>query len=369
MASQQRSATRAPIGRIPELDLLRFFAAASVMIYHYTYWPVINGAVAENAFWPLPVVTQFGYQGVTLFFMISGFVILWSSQARSAGEFVISRVARLYPSFWICVLITTLVVKVTGAPNPISPRMLALNLTMVPGALRVPYIDVVYWTLFVELKFYAMIYFVLVTGTMARVEAWLAVWLAAATVCMLGIAPHWLTSLAVHPFGPYFISGCLFYRLRALGPSVFRVAGLLVACVLGVVSAVKQQPDFIHQITPLSSFVVGACVVLFHAIFVAIVLIPGILPSSRWWYWLGSLTYPLYLLHNRIGKIIAASLSTSHSAWATLAVQLGVALIASAIIAAAVERRACGMFQKALLQTAIHFKAWTTRSLTSPAPR
>jgi peptidoglycan/LPS O-acetylase OafA/YrhL len=356
MKSKQGSPTRAPIGRIPELDLLRFCAAAAVVAYHYTYQPVLNGVVSDNAFWPLPVASRFGYLGVTLFFMISGFVILWSSQARTSGEFAISRIARLFPSFWICVLITTLVVNAAGGPEPISPRTMVLNLTMVPGRLGVPYVDGVYWTLLVELKFYILIFVVLVTGTMERIEAWLGVWLAVAAVSAFGVAPKWLASLGLHPFGPYFISGCLFYLLRARGLSVFRMIALLVACGLGAVYAVKEQPEFLHEIiTPVSTFVVASSVLLFHALFAAIALIPAILPPSRWWYWLGGLTYPLYLLHNRIGKIISASLSTTHSAWATLAVELAIALVGAAIIAAAVERRACGAFHKALLETAIRF--------------
>jgi hypothetical protein len=63
------------------------------------------------------------------------------------------------------------------------------------------------------------------------------------------------------------------------------------------------------------------------------------------------------LLHNRIGKIIAASLTVSHSAWASLAVELTVALAAAAIIAAVFERRVCGAFHKVLLQMAIRFHA------------
>jgi peptidoglycan/LPS O-acetylase OafA/YrhL len=348
---------QAPVGRIPELDLLRFLAAASVVIYHYTYRPVINGVVDGNAFWPLQAASRFGYLGVTLFFMISGFVILLSSQSRSAGEFVISRFARLFPSFWICALITALVVNVSGAPEPVSLRTLALNLTMVPGRFGAPSIDGVYWTLFIELKFYVLIYFVLVTGTMTRVETWLAVWLTASAACTFGIAPKWFESLALHPFGPCFISGCLFYLLRARGPSAFRTGALLLSCALTAAYAVKEQSGFMHDITPLSSLVVAASVVVFHAIFAVIALTPDILPSSRWWDWLGCLTYPLYLLHNRIGKIIAANLSASHSAWASLSMELAFSLTAAAIIAAVIERRACGAFHKRLLQTATRLRA------------
>src|SRR5262245_60873355 len=115
-------------GRIPELDLLRFTAAAAVMLYHYTYRPKVDGQIVEGLFGALPDATRFGYLGVTLFFMISGFVILWSSEARSAGEFVISRVSRLYPSFWIAVLLTAAVVNLSGHPELVTTRTLLLNL-------------------------------------------------------------------------------------------------------------------------------------------------------------------------------------------------------------------------------------------------
>lgn len=354
MARQQGTTVRGPTGRVPELDLLRFLAAASVVLYHFTYWPVLDGVVKENAFWPLPVASRFGYLGVTLFFMISGFVILWSSQARTSSEFAISRIARLFPSFWICVLVTTLVVNASGAPDFISPRTMLLNMTMIPGRLGVASVDGVYWSLLVELKFYILIFLVLAIGAMEHIELWLGVWLAAATMSAVGIAPKWLASLALHPFGPYFISGCLFYLLRTRGTSVFRAVALVVACGLGAAYAVKQQPGFLYEaITPLSSIIVASSVVIFHAIFAAIALIPSIIPPSRWWYWLGGLTYPLYLLHNRIGKIISANLSTTHSAWASLAVEFAVAVVGATIIAAAVERRACGAFHKSLLEMAI----------------
>jgi peptidoglycan/LPS O-acetylase OafA/YrhL len=215
----------------------------------------------------------------------------------------------------------------------------------------------VYWTLLVELKFYLLIYFVLLTGTMHRVESWLAVWLVAAALSTFGIAPKWLASLALFPFGPYFISGCLFYLLRARGQSVFRVGALLVACALGAAYAVKSQPGFLLEATtPLTGFVVAASIVAFHGLFAAIVLIPNILPSSRWWYWLGSLTYPLYLLHNRIGKIISAILSASLSAWMSLAVEVAVTLAVAAIVAATLERRACGAFHEWLLRISLRIR-------------
>jgi peptidoglycan/LPS O-acetylase OafA/YrhL len=364
MTTQEQQSGGVPLGRVPELDLLRFIASASVVLYHFTYRPRFHGVIDEQAFGLLPAVTRFGYLGVTLFFMISGFVILWSSQARSAGEFVVSRIARLYPSFWICVILTTIVVNAThgGGGDPISLRTLLINLTMVPGALGAPYVDGVYWTLFVELKFYVLVFLVLISRTMVHVEIWLAVWLAASIASAIGIAPKAITSLALYPYGPYFISGCLFYLIRARGASAFRLSALVATCWLGAQYAIAQQPAFMAESSRASGIVVAASVVAFHLLFAAIAFRPRILPASTLWYWLGGLTYPLYLVHNRIGDAIATLLPGGP--WTILFVELTVAMAISIVLAAIVERRLGGTFHKWLLQHAVRF-----RVVRQPRPR
>ncbi len=57
-------------------------------MYHY----ITN----ETLFPILSEITKFGYLGVALFFMISGYVITLSAANRSALEFAISRFVRLY---------------------------------------------------------------------------------------------------------------------------------------------------------------------------------------------------------------------------------------------------------------------------------
>jgi len=84
-------------GRIEELDALRGLAAFAVMLYHYTAGegPRLNRA-------ELLVSVPWGHFGVQLFFVISGYVILMTvRRVRTAGEFAVSRFARLYPAFWV----------------------------------------------------------------------------------------------------------------------------------------------------------------------------------------------------------------------------------------------------------------------------
>jgi len=99
--------------RLQILDLLRFCAALGVMVYHLTFVPtfIAGGALFDG----LAEITRFGFLGVDLFFMISGFVILWSADNRTALEFAVSRVARLMPSYWVSMTITCIGLSLLAA--------------------------------------------------------------------------------------------------------------------------------------------------------------------------------------------------------------------------------------------------------------
>jgi len=85
---------------VVELDLLRFLAALAVVLYHFTYH-LRDSETAVDLFPSIGRVGMHGYLGVNLFFMISGFVILWTARDRTPSGFVLSRITRLYPEFWI----------------------------------------------------------------------------------------------------------------------------------------------------------------------------------------------------------------------------------------------------------------------------
>lgn len=104
-----------------------------------------------------------GIFGVVLFFLISGFVIPFSLY-NGAGlkRFFISRFFRLYPVFWVAVLLNVWIGPFIGREDFTFIQIFA-NLTMVPRVWGQDMIDGVYWTLFVELIFYFIcsIFFIL----------------------------------------------------------------------------------------------------------------------------------------------------------------------------------------------------------------
>lgn len=111
-------------GRLQSIDALRGIAALGVVLYHAVMQT--TNAVPNNLFhWPvklLQFVSSFGYIGVFLFFVISGFCIhLQWAKARAAQEpqairfdsFWRRRIRRLYPPYLIAFALFMLMAGLT----------------------------------------------------------------------------------------------------------------------------------------------------------------------------------------------------------------------------------------------------------------
>jgi peptidoglycan/LPS O-acetylase OafA/YrhL len=152
--------------RLELLDCVRFFAVLMVMAFHYTFNGIVNGKInsIRQVDW-LVDVTKYGYLGVELFFLISGYVIFFSAQSGSSSKFAVSRAIRLYPAYWFAVLFTSLFSYYWGGElMAVTPTMVVINLTMLQSFLNISDVDGVYWTLGYEVKFYAAVFFLLLIG-------------------------------------------------------------------------------------------------------------------------------------------------------------------------------------------------------------
>ncbi|TDV63481.1 acyltransferase [Pseudomonas sp. LP_7_YM] len=136
--------------RLAYLDALRGIAALMVVFTHL-YAPLIGHV------WVFDYLIDPGKLGVLWFFMISGVVIPYSLKPGPEGarRFLISRLMRLYPAYWVSLLIFVIMLKLTGAPLPSLAQIVA-NLTMVQAALGFDDVIGLYWTLFIELVFYGL---------------------------------------------------------------------------------------------------------------------------------------------------------------------------------------------------------------------
>ena len=138
--------------RMGSLDLLRLIAALSVLCFHYLFRASIAPPVLVHGYPEVAPFAMYGYLGVNLFFLISGFVIAWSAEGRSWTEFAAARFARLYPGFLVCMTASFIVQSLAADPNyPYDPSTWVANLFIVAPIFKRPFMDGVYWSIVFEI--------------------------------------------------------------------------------------------------------------------------------------------------------------------------------------------------------------------------
>jgi peptidoglycan/LPS O-acetylase OafA/YrhL len=88
--------------RLPALTSLRFFAALHVFFFHLLAFKIL-----WSQGW-LRSLASIGYVGVSFFFVLSGFILVYTYAGRDAAprEFWRARFARVYPAFLFALLMT-----------------------------------------------------------------------------------------------------------------------------------------------------------------------------------------------------------------------------------------------------------------------
>jgi peptidoglycan/LPS O-acetylase OafA/YrhL len=113
-------------------------------------------------------------------------------------------------------------------------------------------------------------------------------------------------TLLLPAYSPFFIAGMLFYLLQQnMGKAKQLYGLLLVLWVLGIRHSLAHATwDAQYYHTSFSPLVIGALISLFYILFLLIIRGKVNLHRYKWLSWLGSLTYPLYLLHHNLGFIL-----------------------------------------------------------------
>lgn len=195
-----------------EIDYLRIIGAWSVLLYHYTFRSIQVDGVKTSLFPCFEIMTKYGYLGVNLFFIISGFVILFSTNNRNAFNFAFARADRLYPAYWACVTISSIAIFIfDGSLIPMLSYF--ANLTMINDYLNVTNIDGVYWTLHVELKFYFLIFILILTNVIRKYYVFLSIWLFLSYTYYFTGQPFFMGWVISPYYSSFFISGISIYLL------------------------------------------------------------------------------------------------------------------------------------------------------------
>ena len=356
--------------RLNEIDLLRFLAALSVVFFHYAF----RGYTADSmTIMPYPLlagVAKYGYLGVQLFFMISGFVILMTAAAGNLQSFAVSRIVRLYPAFWACCTITFLAILLIGEPRYAATYgQYLVNMTMLSGFVGVPDIDGVYWSLFVEIRFYALVALVLLAGRIHQAQSLILAWLVA-SIALEAYPIGKLRFLLIVDYSAFFIAGATYYLIWSKGLSPTRLGMICGALGLAIGQTIKDVSATALQFnTPMNHAV---AIVLVAAFFVAFMLIAlgrtGPVGRANW-VLVGALTYPLYLLHQNIGFMMFNAAYPAVSAHLLFWGAIGSVLLLAYAVHALVERRFSSWMKRALNGGLDRARLLASRALTSATGR
>ncbi|TDD68434.1 acyltransferase [Actinomadura darangshiensis] len=318
------SAPPADRPRLRELDLLRFVAALLVVFHHYVGRIAGWGVPNHHNMPVLASITHFGNLGVDLFFLISGFVILMSAWGRGVGDFAVSRTVRIFPAYWVGVSLSILSFFAIGETPVASHNPLVAylpNMTMLQTGIGVPNMENVYWTLWVELHFYALIAVLIWRGiTYERCVAFMVGWL------LLGLFAQEadfspLTAVLMPPWAPYFVAGMAFFLIHRFGPNL--LLWLIAAGCWALAVYYRQGTVNAELAWPRVWDAVIAGGVTFTFLLMAIVATHRFEAVSwRGFTFLGSLTYPLYLVHESIGRVLYELLRSHLGRWTLLGMSL-----------------------------------------------
>jgi peptidoglycan/LPS O-acetylase OafA/YrhL len=293
--------------RVVRLDGLRFFAALCVIFFHFAFRGAAAGVMPalDLPSW-LISMSQYGYLGVSLFFMISGFVIAYSAEGRAPLEFAAARFARLYPSHVAAVTLTFIATMAFGAPVFSSSfSQYFANLSMFAPLFGQEFMDGAYWSIVLEIIFYGWVFLFLALGLFEKSgERIVLCWLLISLVneLFLGLKP--LRFLFLTEYSGFFAAGILIYRLRA-GRSGFAAAPLLalsfatsVQTSLAGLKVIADRYDTMFSGAVAALLVLGIYTLFYAATSPSLTRIPSGLLSKA-----GAVTYPLYLLHQHVGYI------------------------------------------------------------------
>lgn len=328
-------------------DGLRGLAALWVVLYHLSEGHHIDRLKAILPAVINQVVFEAGGLGVPIFFVLSGFVMAYTTRnaqvnGHFAGQFLLRRLIRLTPPYWFAIVFALLFVAIKQRAMPgqvLFPSLTSItaHFFYVQDLLGFKQINPVFWTLCVELQFYiafAVMVWLADTLTKKFNTSQARVWVAAVSALIaLPWALGWLKTPLWHGgfigFWFCFMAGvlacwALFGQARFRGLCAMYLAVLLLAFAST------------HSLFALMSFATAS----------ALYWAGARQKMADWlnWRWLqfiGLVSYSLYLLHNPltgasaniVRRFFAPSLATDIIVFcAGLAICLGVAWVAYRLI-------------------------------------
>lgn len=333
------------------LDVLRFIAASLVVLFHFSTFGTEfltldpgNGPLG----WLQPV-GWFGWIGVQIFFVISGFIISASAENSNAVTFLQKRAIRVLPVLWLSTMAAFAVRMAMGEEfTALLPVFIKTMLLSPKG----PYMDGVVWTLVVEAIFYLAVATVMVLfkrlQDTPRALQYLALALGIASTAFnachflaiqtellpLAIDFRWFGfDVALLRHGVFFAVGILLYLQYS--QKLSKVMTFALACfVPGCMMQIPQLvPPGENALWPIGIWAMASLATYLGALYGDRIFNSNVRAITRP---LGLMTYPLYLNHYILGQALLPLVSSWIAGPVALFVAMSAVLLLNAWLIATI---------------------------------
>lgn len=309
-----------PAGQI-EFNFITFLRGPAALLVLYSHFVGRYLEGIGHTFWlkrwvdyvfvePLVIVEDFGQLGVMIFFLLSGFIITHVAQRETLPRFVVRRALRIYPAYWVVVLMVMLLSADPALRAQVAEFSWAdfLRVATITNYLHEPQRIVlgVAWTLQIELMFYAMVACLL---PLLAKRALLSVLVGLALVAVLlatsrRFGANWFLLAANASYLPYLLIGQIvyFHRFGRLTGAQALALGF-VAYLLSVWGVWSLNPAFLEPTQSRTLCLVFALAIMSWAMRYA-----EPFGNNRISSFFSDISYSLYLVHGCLGLAILSSM-------------------------------------------------------------
>ena len=325
------------------IQSLRAIAAIAVMFAH------LYGVEARHSDGVLILGSAWlvGVSGVDLFFVISGFIMVWvagdvAPGANAMAKFYVARIARIYPLWWFFAGLMAIYLFITYGVPWDADKLAAANVGgwehVVKSFLLVPHeafpILPLGWTLIHEIYFYLVFGLLLLLPRSMRLPAlilWALVIMAGVSAGLTGFYADGYISLALYPMTLEFLMGAAVAKMIQAGWTGWRWPALALGLVWLIAAQNFVDFESTDRLLPTErTFAFGPA---FALLIYALVSFERTTRAGRWvpelLVRIGDWSYALYLGHllviSAVGRVYFAVFATP--SWLD---NLGFVVIASA---------------------------------------
>ncbi len=287
------------------VDILRGFLIFIIMFFHYTYrFSEIFSIETLN----FPFLSLWGIFGVGAFFVISGYYMIHKVSDNFSIKFYLkSKFLRLYPAYFFSVVLVFAIVSIFKLPGrEVTIVDFFLNIFLLNGFLKTPYVDGAHWYLTYLLLFYVLIsFFIKFVYIRKKNNAVFGLLILLFLKDLFKVLNHFIPKIGLI----YFLFGKDYLEFIMIGISIYFIISnhsLKYTFFLFLISLL--------HIVIFQGIEIGIFICLFSLIFYQILKHPKNV-KEKFFLYHGKISYILYLIHQNIGYVILLLLVDIFSAF------------------------------------------------------